>query len=96
MPADALFQSHRALRKVQQSSQDNLAAVGVNIAPPANMYVAALITPLGTQCSEGAIVKTKPMVLKSKTQSMDSGGSAMEVDQPTARARPPVQKTQAS
>ncbi len=89
MPAGALLQSPHVLRKVLQSSQDNLAANAGNITItlPDMLRLPSPFTPPGTQCGVGAVIKTVPTVLtKKKPLSSDGEGSAMGVDQPTPPA----------
>ncbi len=77
--SDTLSQRTPALWKVQASSQDNLAAVAGNTAPPADIYVPPVITPLGQKAEIGATVKSTPVVLtKTKTEEIQ-----MEINEHT-------------
>ncbi len=76
MPSDALAKTLSAGRKVEASSQVNLAAVAGNCAGPPDMHVPPPFTPPGSKASVGVVIKENSTVLKRvETQ--------METDEPS-------------
>ncbi len=57
-PDEALKQTSSALREIARSSQNDLAALAGNTAPPPDMYVPPPIVPPGQLAGTGARVKT--------------------------------------
>ncbi len=68
----ALLQTPSALRKVQSSSQNNLADLAGNTAGPSNFNVPPPFAPPRMKAGIGAVIKSTPQVLKRKETQMET------------------------